>query len=69
MMISNKFEIIGMENDIFKIMKDGTGYVGIVYHPETGRELEKFYSGSENGVRMQLVKYIYSTIPMGYEKY
>lgn len=67
--MENKLELIASENNVFKIMQDGAGYVGIVYHPDTGREVEKFYSGSESGVRLQLIKYIYSTIPMGYEKY
>ena len=59
-----KFDNLIAQNDVFKIMRDGSGYVGIIYHPETGREVEKFYSGSESGVRLQLIKYIYSTIPM-----
>lgn len=57
------------ENNIFKIERDGSGYIGIVYHPDTGRELQKFYSGSERGVRMQVIKYVYSTLPMGREMY
>lgn len=57
------------ENNIFKIEQDGSGYIGIVYHPDTGRELQKFYSGSERGVRMQVIKYVYSTLPMGREMY
>lgn len=67
--MQTKFELIASENDIFKIMRDGAGFVGIVFHPDTGREVQKFYSGSEIGVRMQLIKFIYSTKSMNYEKY
>lgn len=65
----DKTQILLEESNMVKIMPDGRGFIGIVYDPDTGKELEKFYSGSERGVRMQLIKYIYSTVPVGYEKY
>lgn len=64
--MNSKLKLIESENEIFKIMRDGTGFVGIVYHPETGQEVQKFYSASEQGIRTQLIKFIYSTIPMVY---
>lgn len=64
----SKFEQMADENDVFKIMRDGSGYVGIVYHPDTGQQLEKFHAGSEQAVRLQLIKYIYSTIPVGSDR-
>lgn len=63
-----KFDNLITQNDVFKIMRDGSGYVGIVYHPDTGQQLEKFHAGSEQAVRLQLIKYIYSTIPMSYNR-
>lgn len=66
--MTSKLEQIAAENDIFRIMRDGSGYVGIVYHPDTGQQLEKFHAGSEQAVRLQLIKYIYSTIPMSYNR-
>jgi hypothetical protein len=63
-----KFEQMADENDVFRIMRDGSGYVGIVYHPDTGKQVEKFHAGSEQAVRLQLIKYIYSTIPISYNR-
>lgn len=64
----SKFEQIAMENDIFRIMRDGSGYVGIVYHPDTGVPIKKFHSGNEAGLRLQLIRYVYTTIPISYEE-
>lgn len=66
--MTSKLEQIAAENDIFRIMRDGSGYVGIVYHPDTGVPIKKLYSGNEAGLRLQLIKYIYTTIPMSYEE-
>ena len=66
--MTSKFEQMVGENDVFKIMRDGSGYVGIVYHPDTGQQVEKFHAGSEQAVRLQLIKYIYSTVPMSYDR-
>ena len=65
----SKLDKIKQENDFVRILKRGEKFVGIIYHPDTGEEIERVHADSERGVRALVIKFTYSTIPMGYEKY
>jgi hypothetical protein len=61
----SKLEKIKDENDFVRIERTGNGFVGIIYHPDTGYEIERVYSDTERGVRTLIIKFTYSTLPVG----
>jgi len=65
----SKLEKISKENDFVRILQKGEKFVGIIYHPDTGEEVERVHADTERGVRALIIKFTYSTIPMGYDKY
>jgi hypothetical protein len=65
----NKLESIASENDFVEILGERGNFCAIIRNPETGQIVDRLYAATETGIRAQIIKFVYSTMPMGYEKY
>lgn len=64
---SEKYHAINSEGGLFEIVREGNKFTGTIRHPVTGEFIYKLSALSERDLRSQLIKFIYSTIPMVYK--